>query len=255
MSDAEMMRTMDGLIPPESLADPEARGTRWARARWSVLAEPGDGLAGLAIERLGAMPALAAALSAEEPPAELGISVPDWRRACARWRPRSEDHVYPMERARRVGVRLVVPGDPEWPERVDDLGVHAPVALWVRGRAVALGRTDPGVALVGARAATSYGVQVAADIGGDLAAGGITIVSGAAVGIDAAAHCACLAVDGVTIAVLAGGVDKAYPTGHADLLSDVSRQGVVVSEVPCGTPPTKWRFLQRNRRYVNRGRG
>lgn len=100
---------------------------------------------------------------------------------------------------------------------------------------------------MGARAATPYGVQVAGEIAGDLAVGGATIVSGAAIGIDAAAHRACLAVDGVTIAVLAGGVDKAYPSGHAGLLTDVSRRGVVVSEVPCGTAPTKWRFLQRNR--------
>ncbi|OYC95289.1 DNA-processing protein DprA [Microbacterium sp. Yaish 1] len=247
MSDDEVRRALAGLVPAGDLAAPESGRERWARARWSVLAEPGDGIAGLAIQRLGPSRALQCALRDDTPPAELDLDVRDWRRACARWRPRQDDHRYPIERARRVGVRLVIPGDAAWPVRVDELGIHAPVALWARGQTDVLAAPVTAVALVGARAATPYGVQVAGEIAGDLGVGGATIVSGAAVGIDAAAHRACLAVDGVTIAVLAGGVDKAYPSGHAGLLTDVSRRGVVVSEVPCGTAPTKWRFLQRNR--------
>lgn len=247
MNGDEPRVALHGLAPDEELRDSARLAERWARARWSVLAEPGDGIAGLSIQQLGAARALELALSVDEPPAELGLSTRDWRRACARWRPRQHDHLYPFERARRVGVRLIVPGDAAWPLRVDELGVHAPIALWVRGQTAALSRADPTVALVGARAATAYGVQVAAEISGDLAVRGATIVSGAAVGIDAAAHRACLAVDGSTVAVLAGGVDKAYPSAHAGLLTGISRRGAVVSEVPCGTAPTKWRFLQRNR--------
>lgn len=247
MSDDEVRRVLAGLVPAGDLADPERSRERWGRARWSVLAEPGDGVAGLALQRLGAFRALQCALRDDTPPAELGLEVRDWRRACARWRPRQGDHSYAIERAKRVGVRLIVPGDPAWPERVDELGIHAPVALWARGREDTLAAPAAAVALVGARAATAYGVQVAGEIAGELGVAGVTIVSGAAVGIDAAAHRACLAVDGSTIAVLAGGVDKAYPSGHAGLLTEVSRRGVVVSEVPCGTAPTKWRFLQRNR--------
>ncbi|OWP22810.1 DNA protecting protein DprA [Microbacterium sp. AISO3] len=253
MSGDDARAALAGLVPADDLEDPESREERWARARWSVLAEPGDGVAGLSIQRLGAARALDCALRDDAPPPELDLSVGDWRRACARWRPRQDDHHYPIERARRVGVRLVVPEDAAWPAHVDELGIHAPVALWARGHTDELATAakattaSTAVALVGARAATPYGVQVAAEIAGDLAVGGATIVSGAAIGIDAAAHRACLAVDGVTIAVLAGGVDKAYPSGHAGLLTDVSRRGVVVSEVPCGTAPTKWRFLQRNR--------
>ncbi|RKE63205.1 DNA-processing protein DprA [Microbacterium sp. AG238] len=247
MTDEEARVALTGLVPASDLDDPESCRERWARARWSVLAEPGDGIAGLTIQRLGAFAALRVALRDDAPPEELDLSVRDWRRACARWRPRQDDHAYAIERAKRVGVRLIVPGDAAWPERVDELGIHAPAALWVRGSADALAAPGAAIALVGARAATAYGVQVAGEIAGELAVAGVTIVSGAAVGIDAAAHRACLAVDGSTIAVLAGGVDKAYPSGHAGLLTNVSRRGAVMSEVPCGTAPTKWRFLQRNR--------
>ncbi|MFS0714897.1 DNA-processing protein DprA [Microbacterium sp. 2P01SA-2] len=247
MSGDEARDALVGLSPPADLGDPESCRERWARARWSVLAEPGDGIAGLAIRHLGAFGALESALRHDEPPGVLELSVRDWRRACARWRPRQDDHSYALERARRVGVRLIVPGDAAWPERADDLGIHAPVALWTRGVTDSLAMPGAAVALVGARAATAYGVQVAGELAGDLSASGVTIVSGAAVGIDAAAHRACLAVDGRTVAVLAGGVDTAYPSGHAGLLTAVSSRGAVVSEVPCGTAPTKWRFLQRNR--------
>jgi DNA processing protein len=76
----------------------------------------------------------------------------------------------------------------------------------------------------------------------------VTIVSGGAYGIDGMAHRGCLATGGTTVAALAGGVDRAYPAGHADLLGRIAQgPGVVIAEVPCGTPPTKWRFLQRNR--------
>ncbi len=80
-----------------------------------------------------------------------------------------------------------------------------------------------------------------------LAATGITIVSGAAYGIDGAAHRAALAAGGTTFALLAGGVDRPYPVGHSDLIGRIVSTGAVVSEAPCGTAPTKWRFLQRNR--------
>ena len=76
---------------------------------------------------------------------------------------------------------------------------------------------------------------------------GYTIVSGAAYGIDGMAHRAALASHGLTVAFLAGGLDRFYPSGHEDLLTRITESGAVVSEVPCGTMPTKWRFLQRNR--------
>ena len=76
---------------------------------------------------------------------------------------------------------------------------------------------------------------------------GFTIVSGAAYGIDGMAHRAALASGGTTVAFLAGGVDRFYPLGHEALLGRIAEQGAVVAELPCGSAPTKWRFLQRNR--------
>jgi DNA processing protein len=80
-----------------------------------------------------------------------------------------------------------------------------------------------------------------------LSARDVVVVSGGAYGIDGMAHRATLASGGATIAVLAGGIDRLYPAGHEVLLTRVAEQGLLLSEVPCGTPPTKWRFLQRNR--------
>ncbi len=145
-----------------------------------------------------------------------------------------------------VGAQLVVPGDANWPVSLDDLGPHAPNALWVRGHADLLVR-EPRVSMVGARAASSYGEHVAAELSGDLAARGAVVVSGGAYGIDGAVHRAALGVGGATVAFLAGGVDRAYPMGHQRLLQQIAVEGAVVSEPPCGAAPTKWRFLARNR--------
>jgi DNA processing protein len=144
-------------------------------------------------------------------------------------------------------VRLVVPGDAAWPAGLADLGEHAPLALWVRGNESTLATAGRSIALVGARAATGYGEHVAMEASAGLVDRGYTIVSGAAYGIDGMAHRAALASSGQTIAFLAGGVDRFYPSGHEALLTRIVEVGAVVSELPCGQPPTKWRFLQRNR--------
>jgi DNA processing protein len=144
-------------------------------------------------------------------------------------------------------VGLVIPGDEHWPAALGDLGAHGPICLWVRGDTSALSRLEPSVALVGARAATSYGEHVTSELAAELAGSGIPIISGAAYGIDGVAHRAALAVGGQTVALLAGGADRPYPAGHAQLIERISTHGVVVSEVPCGAAPTRWRFLQRNR--------
>jgi len=211
----------------------------YARVWWTVLTEPGDGTAGDLISRFGAAAALRLALADHDD---------EWSPARARWRPRADVGAVrqALDAGRRAGATLVGPADPRWPVRLDDLAVHAPHALWVRG--------DPGrlcdaptVAIVGARAATPYGEAVAADLAADLSDAGVTIVSGAAYGIDGAAHRAALSGGGRTIAFLAGGVDRAYPRGHEGLLARISASGSVVSETPCGAAPTKWRFLARNR--------
>ncbi|MFD4366539.1 DNA-processing protein DprA [Rhodococcus sp. NPDC058521] len=154
-----------------------------------------------------------------------------------------------------MGGRLVTPDDDEWPRwrmlAFDGLG-HSradgpPLALWVVGSRSLGELTERSISVVGTRAASGYGEHVTAEIAGDLALDGWTIVSGAAFGIDGAAHRAALGVGGLTIAVLACGVDRAYPAGHARLLRQISQNGLVVSEYPPGTTPAKHRFLARNR--------
>lgn len=101
--------------------------------------------------------------------------------------------------------------------------------------------------MVGARAATGYGEHVAGELASEAAGGDVVVYSGGAYGIDAAAHRAVLAAGGTTVAVMAGGIERPYPAGHADLLSRVAATGAVVAEVACGTAPTRHRFLARNR--------
>jgi len=239
--DAEVRDALDGL---RAHGDPE---DALARVAWSVLTEPGDGVAGALIAELGARDALRFALGAQTvgPSETGGRALADGR---ARWRTRAQSHgvVDALRGARDVGAHLVLPGDPLWPAALDDLDVHAPTVLWVRGDPGLL-RSEPRVAIVGARAASGYGEMLAGDFAGDLAAAGAVIISGGAYGIDGAAHRAALGVEGKTVAFLAGGVDRAYPQGHQHLLRRIVDTGAVVSEVPCGTAPTKWRFLSRNR--------
>ncbi len=135
------------------------------------------------------------------------------------------DFVRSLTQAARVGARLMVPGDASWPSGVDELGVHAPIGLWVRGRSDALDGSVPTIALVGARAATGYGEHVAMESSAGLVDRGFAIVSGGAYGIDGMAHRAALASDGTTIAFLAGGVDRFYPLGHESLLSRIAQTG------------------------------
>ena len=232
---------------------------RTARAAWSRLAEPGDRAAGRVLERLGAGPALvalvesprlvtaaAAAPRAAAAPGEDrsqdGPSASGWRARLAQL-----DPVRDLATVRRFGGRLLIPGDPEWPAVLARLGERAPFALWVRGPLELARACERSVALVGCRACTRYGEHVATELGAGCAQRGVTVVSGAAYGIDACAHRGALSVEGPTVAVLACGVDRSYPQGNAALIERIVAQGAVVSEVPPGSAPTRWRFVQRNR--------
>ncbi len=172
-------------------------------------------------------------------------------KAVDRWRPRlaTADVGAVLAAAEAVGARLLVPGGPGWPERVDDLGHHAPLVLWSRS---ALGASPsvfepPAVAVVGSRANTIAGSEAAADISSRAVDAGCVVVSGGAYGIDATAHRVAIAAGATTVAVLAGGVDQLYPTGNVELLRNVSQRGAVIAESPPGTRPSRWRFLARNR--------
>lgn len=239
-------------VAPE-VDDRDAIAERFARSAWSGIAEPGDRIAGMLVEALGAPGALDALLErmSTEALAALAPSIPpdELAKGIARWLPRlrSPDAVLALRQAARFGARLRVPDDPSWPERLNDLEDHAPLALWTRGTEDAYRSMETSIALVGARAATGYGEHVTMEASAGLADRGYTIVSGAAYGIDGMAHRAALASSGRTVAFLAGGVDRFYPSGHETLLTRIVESGVVIAEVPPGSSPTKWRFLQRNR--------
>jgi DNA processing protein len=219
---------------------------RYAAVVWCHLVEPGDSAAGAVIAQLGAAAGLRAVIADGPVPSIDDRTLAEARR---RWMPRLDaEHIADgLRRARKAQVGLITPADPEWPEQLDDLGLHSPLCLWVRGERTTLPRVDRSVAVVGARAATRYGEHVALELAADLGGGGVPIISGGAYGIDGAAHNATMLAGGLTVALLAGGVDRAYPAGNTALLERVAATGAVLSEVPCGSAPTKWRFLQRNR--------
>jgi DNA processing protein len=163
-----------------------------------------------------------------------------------------------LSTAERLGARLVIPEDDEWPAwpllcldlagRRGVPGLAQPLALWVRGEARLDSATEAAVAIVGSRAATGYGEHVAGELAYGLAGHGLSIFSGAAYGIDGAAHRGALAASGVTVALLGCGLDAGYPAGHVALLNKITeRGGLVISEYPPGTSPARHRFLVRNR--------
>ena len=175
-----------------------------------------------------------------------------------RWRPRVADLApdRDLETIRRLGGELLIPEDPRWPEALSHLELGMPLCLWVRGQlAGGLPDMKRTVALVGSRDATGYGLSITGDLSAGLASRGYTVVSGGAYGIDAQAHRAALAAtlpeaagSGIsTIAVMACGADRFYPAGNEDLLRAIAEHGLLLSEVPPGSAPTRWRFLQRNR--------
>ncbi|HET7278641.1 MAG TPA: DNA-processing protein DprA [Dermatophilaceae bacterium] len=208
---------------------------RWARAAWSRVSEPGDPSVLRWIASLGAAPALAAVREAALAGAE-------------RLQPRLAelDLERDLEVASRVGAKVLVPGDADWPQGVSE-HQSAPVCLWARGERSLGQACERAASIVGARAATRYGEEVAREMAAGLAERGFAVMSGAAFGIDAAAHRGALAVGGLTIAVLASGVDRPYPAAHANLLTTIVAEGLVVSEVAPGSAPTRSRFLRRNR--------
>jgi DNA processing protein len=157
----------------------------------------------------------------------------------------------------RLGGRLVTAADAEWPllaftafagvDTKERPEAHPPLALWVTGPARLDEVAERAAAIVGTRAATAYGEHVAAELAAGLAERDVAVVSGGAYGIDGAAHRAALAADGLTVAVLAGGIDVSYPSGHGALFHRIGEQGLIVTEYPPGLRPQRHRFLTRNR--------
>lgn len=209
---------------------------RFSRAAISALLLPGDERIGLAIGEYGVTEAIARWQSGIGPKVlcqRIGEAVASAHKA--------------LEHAKSCDARFIIPADPEWPTQLADLDTQMPVGLWVRGFQNLAEISKCSLAVVGARAATSYGARIASELGTLAADYEQCVVSGAAFGIDAAAHRGALAASGTTIAVLACGVDVSYPTAHQGLLERIATSGLVISEVPPGTLARKQYFLIRNR--------
>ncbi|WP_159941926.1 MULTISPECIES: DNA-processing protein DprA [unclassified Nocardiopsis] len=239
--------------------DSEGEADARARACLTAVAPPGDPWLGAMLAEHGAARVWAElAAGAPPPPVPAGEDqepppeVADMLRR--RWRTWSTaaGRVDPdglLADSAAAGIRFVAPEDPEWPGRLDQLdlpGGRRSHGLWVRGRGDLRNLCLRSVAVVGARAATSYGTHVASTMAYDLAESAVVVVSGGAYGIDGAAHRAAAAA-GSTVVVLACGLDVDYPRGHAGLFAEVARTGVLVSERPVGTAPRAPDFLVRNR--------
>src|SRR5699024_1959901 len=161
---------------------------------------------------------------------------------------RPDDVVERLRGIESSGLTALVPGDEHWRRALDDRADRAPYLLWARGATSFLTRPmNDLVTITGARASTSYGEHVAGELAGDLTKNERVTVAGGAYGIEGAVHRGSLASGGDTIAVLAGGVDRPYPNGHRGLLDRVADVGVLVSELPPGSMPTRHRFLARAR--------
>lgn len=222
-----------------------AKDERTARQVLSLIGTPNDAATGALLERVGGVELIALV--------ERDTAIPGMDRIeAAIWRDRLQSRANPNQVASRLltenDYRVLVPEDSEWPAALNDLRERAPYALWAAGRAELLSaQPSQLITITGARAATAYGVHVAEDISSELARNGKTLVAGAAYGIEGSVHRSALIESGNTIAVLASGVDRPYPAGHADLIASVSRQGLVLSELPPGVSPTRQRFLDRSR--------
>lgn len=221
---------------------------RLARAALARVFEPGRREVFRLVEQHGAQ-AVWAAVRGHGP----AFSADEKLVAGARHRAVGYDPRRDLDALAAVGARLVCPGDQEWPaERLawpDTLLEHPPpLALHVRGRGRLAEVVRRSVAVVGARAASAYGVTVARELAFALTEREWSVISGAASGVDGAAHEGALASGRApTVAVLACGVDRPYPANHDRLLGRIRERGLVVSEVPVGSAPTRSRFLVRNR--------
>lgn len=243
-----------GAPPGGAPPGPTARGqnareaVRRARVWLSRAVEPGSAVVYRFVGDVGPIEAVRRIRA--------GTAPPDVDRAAAGRRETNQIDD-DLATATRCGVRALVPEDDEWPayallrmESATGSGVPdlaPPLMLWVRGTARLDILVERAVAIVGSRAATDYGVTFAKMVGYQLASRDWTVVSGGALGIDAAAHRGCLAAGGSTVAIVAGGLDAPYPRRNHELFEQIAENGLLISEWPPGSAPQRHRFLLRNR--------
>ena len=230
------MTTLSHVVPDE----------RTARMVLSMIVEPDDAATGRLLGELGTLELFRLAERDDAVPGLSAVDAQVWRAQFERSDARTLGQR--IVNAERAGIGALIPGDGEWPSALDDLGNRRPYVLWTRGTPSFLARpVDDLVTITGARASTSYGEHVAGELASDLANAERIVVAGGAYGIEGAAHRAALASGGDTIAVMANGVDRMYPMGHRELLERVADLGLLISEVPPGSVPTRHRFIARAR--------
>ena len=260
LSQADLEDAIRGLRLEDSI---ESSIDFFATLAWTVICEPGDGFAGQLIETFGPAEALKfeierlSATNYVHKFADAGSDFVEMQAfgtfektlhdARERWSGRFSIArvIDAATRMKTLDGWFITRDSQHWPRSLDDLGRHSPRGLWGKGGPGYL--KNPAISIVGSRMATAYGEYATGEVIGPLARQGYSIVSGGAYGIDAMAHRATLALGGVTIAVMAGGLDRLYPSGNRDLFRQIEESGAIISEMPPGAEPTKWRFLQRNR--------
>ena len=151
-----------------------------------------------------------------------------------------------LDRIHESGATFVTPEDADWPEQLRDL-TNRPIGLILKGQRDRLSRLKKSISIVGSRNPTEYGKQIAAQLAEAAVDCGWAVVSGGAVGIDGSAHRGCIDAEGVTFAVLGGGINKDYPISHRQLFDEISKTGLLISEVMPDVSAVKHRFLTRNR--------
>jgi len=222
-----------------------AKDERTARMVLALIGPPNDTVTGGLLMRVGAVELISLL--------ERDASIPGLDRVeAAVWRDRLRSAAHPDHVASRLVAgdeyRVLIPEDSEWPTALNDLGERTPYALWTRGRTELLTGSLPlRITVTGARAATGYGVHVTDELSGDLAGSDRILVAGGAYGIEGSVHRTALTHGDNTIAVLASGLDRAYPVGHADLIESIAHRGLVLTEAPPASAPTRQRFLDRAR--------
>ncbi|MCB1273811.1 MAG: DNA-protecting protein DprA [Leucobacter sp.] len=227
-----------------------AKDERSARVALASTLEPDDAVTGRLLAAVGAVETVRLAAGAGALPKNVdAVEARLWRNKVA---PRMDARTVTQALAEtdRLGLRILIPSDDEWPTALNDLGNRAPTALWLRGAVSYLtAPLNDRVTITGARAATSYGEHVTGELASNLTHAERIIVAGGAYGIDAETHRAATAVrSGSTIAVLAGGVDRPYPAAHASLFQRIADGGgLLLSEVPPGFSPSRDRFVARAR--------
>jgi DNA processing protein len=234
-------------------------GERFARTALGCVADPGDPVLGALLRCRTPAEVLAAIWDGQLPAAgdEPASAIPGLPRALERWAARlgavpTDSKIAAWHQA---GIRVICPGDPEWPTQLDSLAAARPVLLWVQGDADLRYACLSSVSVVGSRAATGYGSHVCTEMTAALAEGGWTVVSGGAYGIDSCAHRAAVAAGRRTVAVLASGLSYGYPRGNRQLFTAITRDGALVSEWPPDRAPNRPGFLIRNRLIAALSRG